>query len=143
MIGPFKPASHIERLPEDKIDPFYRRMRWQVFLGVFIGYAGFYLVRKNFSLAMPYLIEEQGFSRGELGVALSAVSIAYGLSKFLMGNVSDRSNLPARLRLVRCWRMAQRVLYARFYGHCRCHLCFHHDARHAPISGSAVGRGAS
>ncbi len=27
---------------------------------------GYYLVRKNFSLAMPYLIE-QGYSRGELG----------------------------------------------------------------------------
>ncbi len=40
---------------------------------------------------MPYLIE-QGFSRGDLGLALSGVSIAYGLSKFLMGNVSDRSN---------------------------------------------------
>ena len=40
---------------------------------------------------MPYLIE-QGFSKGELGVILSAVSIAYGLSKFLMGIVSDRCN---------------------------------------------------
>lgn len=40
---------------------------------------------------MPYLIE-QGYSRGDLGVALAAVSIAYGLSKFLMGSVSDRSN---------------------------------------------------
>ena len=27
-----------------------------------------------------------------LGWVLSAISIAYGLSKFLMGNVSDRSN---------------------------------------------------
>jgi len=59
--------------------------------GIFIGYAGYYLLRKNFSLAMPYLVE-QGYSRGELGVALSAVAIAYGLSKFLMGLVSDRSN---------------------------------------------------
>ena len=41
---------------------------------------------------MPYLIEEKGFSKGELGVALSAVSIAYGISKFIMGSVSDRAN---------------------------------------------------
>ena len=39
---------------------------------------------------MPSLIE-QGFSKGELGIALSAVSIAYGFSKFVMGTVSDRS----------------------------------------------------
>lgn len=52
---------------------------------------------------MPYLIEEKGFSKGELGVALSAVSIAYGISKFIMGSVSDRANpryfLPAGLLL--------------------------------------------
>ena len=36
------------------------------FLGIFFGYAAYYLVRKNFALAMPYLVE-QGFSRGDLG----------------------------------------------------------------------------
>lgn len=91
-MGYFKPAKHISRLPKDKIDSEYSRLRWRMFLSIFIGYAGYYLVRKNFSLAMPFLIEEQGYSKGQLGVALSAVSIAYGLSKFLMGNVSDRSN---------------------------------------------------
>jgi len=91
MFGIFKPKPHLDRLPADQIGATYTRLRWQLFLGIFVGYAGYYLVRKNFSLAMPYLIE-QGFSRGELGVALAAVSIAYGLSKFLMGSVSDRSN---------------------------------------------------
>lgn len=92
MIGIFKPAAHITRLPQGEIDQEYKKLRLQVFLGIFVGYAGYYLVRKNFSLAMPYLIDEQGFSKGQLGIALSAVSIAYGLSKFLMGSVSDRSN---------------------------------------------------
>lgn len=92
MFGLFKPAAHTERLPDGQIDSVFSRLRWQLFIGIFVGYAGYYLVRKNFSLAMPYLIEEYGYSRGDLGVALAAVSIAYGLSKFLMGNVSDRSN---------------------------------------------------
>ena len=35
----------------DKVDAKYKRMRLQVFLGIFIGYAGFYIVRKNFSMA--------------------------------------------------------------------------------------------
>jgi OPA family glycerol-3-phosphate transporter-like MFS transporter len=87
----FKPAPHIEQLPLERIDPKYKRLRWQVFAGIFIGYAAYYLVRKNFSLVMPDLIE-QGYTKAELGIALSAISIAYGLSKFLMGNVSDRSN---------------------------------------------------
>lgn len=29
-------------------DARYKRLRWQVFFGIFIGYAGFYIVRKNF-----------------------------------------------------------------------------------------------
>lgn len=92
MYGIFKPAAHLSRLADDRIDDEYKSLRWRVFLSIFIGYAGYYLVRKNFSLAMPFLIDEQGFTKGQLGVALSAVSIAYGLSKFLMGSVSDRSN---------------------------------------------------
>ena len=101
MYGIFKPAPHVAPVPDERIDSHYKMLRWRVFLGIFIGYAGYYLVRKNFSLAMPFLIEEQGFSKGQLGIAMSAVSIAYGLSKFLMGSVSDRSNpnyfLPAGL----------------------------------------------
>jgi len=91
MISFFKPAAHKARLPEDKIDSSYKRLRLQVFLGIFAGYAGYYLVRKVFSLVMPDLIA-LGYTKTELGLALSGVSIAYGLSKFLMGNVSDRSN---------------------------------------------------
>ena len=91
MIGPLKPSAHQPPLSPDKVDSTYRRLRLQVFLGIFIGYAGFYLVRRNFTLAMPYLIE-LGYSKSDLGLALSGVSIAYGLSKFVMGSVSDRSN---------------------------------------------------
>jgi OPA family glycerol-3-phosphate transporter-like MFS transporter len=92
------PARHKELLPKDKIDPAYRRLRLQVFMGIFLGYAGYYLVRKNFSLVMPDLIE-QGYAKGQLGIIASAVSIAYGLSKFLMGGVSDRSNARIFLSL--------------------------------------------
>jgi len=91
MLKFLQTPPDIKPLPKEKIDKTYKRLRWQVFIGIFIGYAGYYLVRKNFTLAMPYLIE-QGFSKLDLGFALSGVSIAYGLSKFLMGNVSDRSN---------------------------------------------------
>src|ERR1700712_4964225 len=90
------PAVHKALLPADKIDSEYTRLRWQSFIGIFIGYAGYYLVRKNFSLVMPDMVH-MGYSKSALGFALSAGSIAYGLSKFLMGNVSDRSN--ARLFL--------------------------------------------
>jgi len=91
MMNIFKPAAHKELIAEDKIDASYKSLRFKVFVGIFLGYAGYYLVRKVFSLAMPDLIN-LGYSKTELGFALSGVSIAYGLSKFIMGNVSDRSN---------------------------------------------------
>ncbi|MBN1251461.1 MAG: glycerol-3-phosphate transporter [Bacteroidales bacterium] len=91
MFSILKPAAHIEKLPENEINSAYKKYRIQVFIGIFIGYASYYLVRKNFALAIPDLIKE-GFTKAELGFALSGVSIAYGISKFVMGNFSDRSN---------------------------------------------------
>ena len=102
MLRIFKPAAYRPRVSDQYSDALYRRLRRQIFFGIFFGYAAYYLVRKNFTLAMPYLVE-QGFSRGDLGIALSAISLAYGVSKFVMGSVSDRSNprvfLPAGLFL--------------------------------------------
>ena len=54
MIGFLKPPAHREALPEGEVEETYRRLRLQVFIGIFVGYAGYYLVRKNFTLAMPY-----------------------------------------------------------------------------------------
>jgi OPA family glycerol-3-phosphate transporter-like MFS transporter len=98
MMNFLKPAPHKELLSAEKIDPTYKRLRLQVFLGIFLGYAGYYLTRKVFSLAMPDLVA-LGYSKAELGFALSGVSIAYGISKFVMGNVSDRSNARRFLTL--------------------------------------------
>lgn len=86
-----RPAAHRPELPADRVDKEYARLRRQVFWGIFIGYAGYYLVRKNFSIAIP-AFEAMGYDKSDLGWALSAVSIAYGISKFVMGTVSDRSN---------------------------------------------------
>jgi OPA family glycerol-3-phosphate transporter-like MFS transporter len=93
MIGLLKPAAFAAPLPPEQVDPTYRRLRLQVFFGIFIGYAGYYLVRGNLALAIPDILREHPeYSKAQLGMALTGLSIAYGLSKFLMGSVSDRSN---------------------------------------------------
>jgi OPA family glycerol-3-phosphate transporter-like MFS transporter len=93
MIAFLKPADFAPSLPAGQVDPSYRRLRWRVFAGIFIGYAGYYLVRNNLALAMPDLLAEHPqYNKAQLGTALTGLSIAYGLSKFLMGSVSDRSN---------------------------------------------------
>lgn len=97
MINFLKPPPYKELLPEEKIDSTYKRLRLQVFLGAFFGYAAYYLVRKNLALAIPGMIQPVehgglGYTKLQLGIALSAISIAYAFSKFLMGALSDRSN---------------------------------------------------
>jgi len=92
MFAFLKASPPIPRIDASRTDAEYRKLRWQVFAGVFIGYAAYYLIRKNFSLAIPYLIDEYGYSKADLGIVGVALSLAYGFSKFIMGNVSDRSN---------------------------------------------------
>ena len=89
-----KPPAFKAELPQEEVDRTYKFMRWQVFAGVFIGYAGFYIVRKNFSMAMPELAQF-GFEKGELSIVLSMNSLAYALSKFLMGR-------PGTIRFPMC-----------------------------------------
>ena len=79
----FDPPQAKPLLPKEKIDKVYKSMRFRVFMGAFLGYAAYYLVRKNLSLAAPGMI---------VGIAMSAVSIAYAFSKFIMGSISDRSD---------------------------------------------------
>jgi MFS transporter, OPA family, glycerol-3-phosphate transporter len=93
MFSFLRPAPDAAPLPAERVDAEYKRLRFQVFVGIFIGYAGYYLVRKNFSLAIPDILRDHpDYSKAQLGSVMTGLSIAYGFSKFLMGSVSDRSN---------------------------------------------------
>ena len=85
------PPPFKEEMTGPGVDSQYKKLRWQVFLGIFIGYAGFYIVRKNFSMAIPGL-EALGFKTEELAIVLSMNAVAYGFSKFIMASISDRSD---------------------------------------------------
>ena len=92
------PLPHKEPIAEAKVSKEYKKLRLKVFAGIFLGYASYYLVRKNFSLIKPDLIE-MGWDKADLGLIGAALSIAYGVSKFVMGNISDRSNPKVFLSL--------------------------------------------
>jgi OPA family glycerol-3-phosphate transporter-like MFS transporter len=93
MFGVLKPAPDATPLPPADVDRAYRQNRRRVFAGIFAGYAAYYLVRNNLALAIPDILQAYPqYSKAQLGTALTGLSIAYGLSKFLMGSVSDRSN---------------------------------------------------
>jgi OPA family glycerol-3-phosphate transporter-like MFS transporter len=93
MLDFLRPAAFAPALPAEQVDPAYKRLRRNVFIGIYIGYAGYYLVRNNIALAIPDILREHPeYTKADLGTALTGLSIAYGLSKFLMGSISDRSN---------------------------------------------------
>ena len=55
-----------------------------------LGYAIFYFVRKNFSLAMPGLTAEYGITNKSFGWIIFASSLVYGFSRFINSYTVDR-----------------------------------------------------
>lgn len=94
-----QPPTNVEKVPIENHDQLYSQYRMRVFIGIFIGYAGYYLVRKNISLMIPMLEQSYGYSKSQQGLILGATSLCYGFSKFLMGWVSDRSNAKVFLSI--------------------------------------------
>ena len=67
---------------------------WQMrtIIATMVGYALFYFVRKNFSLAMPGLEADLGISKTSLGIFLTLNGLIYGFSRFANGILADRMN---------------------------------------------------
>lgn len=80
------------RTPPEDVPSKYRRLRMQVFMGIFIGYAGFYLIRNNVSLVSAVLKDFDIMNAVGIGIVANAVLFSYGLSKFFMAMLSDRAN---------------------------------------------------
>ena len=70
----------------------YSYWRLRILYSTIIGYAAYYLVRQNLSMAVPGLREAYGYSMAEIGYISSAFAVVYGIGKFFNGYLSDRSN---------------------------------------------------
>ena len=58
--------------------------QWETLLVTMGGYALYYIIRKNFSLAMP-LLGGIGISKVQLGAFLTAGGMLYGFARFTNG----------------------------------------------------------
>ncbi|MBD8388478.1 MFS transporter [Dysgonomonas sp. BGC7] len=67
---------------------------WQTrtIIATMIGYAMFYFVRKNLSMAMPGMEADLGITKTDLGIFLTLHGLIYGLSRFANGILGDRFN---------------------------------------------------
>lgn len=64
--------------------------RYRIFAVTWLTYAGFYLCRKNFSVLMPILTDEFGFTKTDLAWVITGFSAIYMLGQFANGLLSDR-----------------------------------------------------
>lgn len=88
-----KPAPAIPEIKDKQIvKSKYKYWRLRIFSGMFLGYIFYYFSRKSLTFAMPALMHDLGFDKGDLGILASILSIAYGASKFVSGIFGDRSN---------------------------------------------------
>jgi len=90
----FKPAPAREPIAAEpqELDKLYRYWRLRILYTTMIGYALFYFVRKNLSLAMPGMEAELGISKVDLGLFLTLHGVLYGISRFANGVLADRVN---------------------------------------------------
>ncbi len=80
---------------DKQIEKKYSYWQWRTLVVLMIGYALFYFVRKNFSIAMPALEAELGLSKVQLGIFLTLNGIIYGISRFINGFLADRFSRKA------------------------------------------------
>lgn len=70
----------------------FNKLRMESLIGIFIGYAAYYIVRNNFIFSTPYLKNDLHLSTTEIGFLASAMLITYGLGKGVMSILADKSN---------------------------------------------------
>ncbi len=97
MLQPI-PAKAIELTDPQEISREYRYWQKRVLFSSIIGYATFYFVRKNLSIAMPVMESSLGIRKTQLGLFLTMHGLLYGVSKFANGFLGDRAN--ARVLMV-------------------------------------------
>lgn len=70
--------------------PNYGYYRATIFTAMFVGYTLYYFNRKTFSFVMPSLVQEIPLDKDDLGMITSSQSLAYAISKFISGVLSDQ-----------------------------------------------------
>ena len=65
---------------------------WQIkmLLIAWVTYASFYLLRVNYSVAIPVIQAEFGFSKTDVGIIATSLLLAYAVGQFINGQLGDK-----------------------------------------------------
>lgn len=82
-----------EKIPPERIDAEYMRLRRRTFWGATAAYSLYYVCRMTLSIVKQPLIDEGILSASELGIIGSAMLIVYAFGKFVNGFIADYCNV--------------------------------------------------
>ena len=86
-------APSLEKVPSDRVEEEYRRLRRRTFWGATAAYSMYYVCRMTLSVVKQPLIDGGILSASELGIIGSAMLIVYAFGKFINGFVADYCNV--------------------------------------------------
>ena len=86
-----KPAP--DRVPGDRVDAEYRRLRSRTFWGASVVYSLYYVCRMTLSVVKQPLIDGGVLSASDLGLIGSALLLVYAFGKFVIGCIADYCNI--------------------------------------------------
>ncbi len=91
----FEPAPPVPVTLTDPAQIAAQHRAWQrrVMVATIVGYATFYFVRKNLSIAMPVMEKSLGITKVDLGLFLTLHGVLYGVAKFVNGFFGDRCHV--------------------------------------------------
>jgi phosphoglycerate transporter family protein len=92
MFEPAPPAAVTLTEPE-LIETKQRYWELRIIVATIVGYATFYFVRKNLSIAMPVMEKTLHITKADLGLILTLHGVLYGVSKFVNGFFGDRCHV--------------------------------------------------
>ena len=76
--------------PLKSLSPAQAAWRWRVMLATYIGYGGFYLTRKTFTICKTTIAKDLGWELGDTAHIWTAFLVAYMIGTFLNSFIGRR-----------------------------------------------------
>jgi len=86
------PTATSYRVPAGQMPETFRYWRLRLLWSTYAGYAIFYFLRNNLSIALPVMQKSLGINMATFGIFFTLNGLAYGFAKFLSGIAADRYN---------------------------------------------------
>jgi OPA family glycerol-3-phosphate transporter-like MFS transporter len=74
----------------DICNKVFKYWRFRTLYSIIIGYASFYLIRQNFSIAIPAICEDLQITKSDMGAIIASASMLYGVGKGFFGVIAEK-----------------------------------------------------